>query len=214
MAGATLEQAVAHPNWSMGQRISVDSATMFNKALEVLEAKQLFEVAPGQVEVLVHPQSVVHSMVGFRDGSIIAQLGPSDMRGAIGFALNWPARAPLPVPRLDFGALARLDFAPADPERFPALRLAREAMELGGLAGAVLNGAKEAALDAFIAGRVGFLDMAALVEHVMEQHGAEAARQGAGYGIETVMALDAAARRGVAERMDHMALGARTGVWS
>ena len=214
MAQATLEQAVAHPNWTMGQRISIDSATMFNKALEILEAKQLFDVEPHQVEVVVHPQSVVHSMVGFRDGAIIAQLGPSDMKGAIGFALNWPERAPLPVARLDFAAVARLDFAPADPARFPALRLAREAMALGGLAGAVLNGAKEAALDAFIAGRIGFLDMAALVEHVMERIGAEAARHGADYEVDAVMSLDAAARRGVAERMDHVALGARTDVWS
>ena len=121
----TPAQARAHPNWDMGERISIDSATMFNKALEVIEAQALFDVNPERIEVLVHPQSIVHSMVGFRDGSIIAQLGPSDMRGAIGFALNWPERRPLPVERLDFAALGRLDFAPADPERFPALRLAR-----------------------------------------------------------------------------------------
>jgi 1-deoxy-D-xylulose-5-phosphate reductoisomerase len=195
MADATVAQAQAHPNWSMGQRISIDSATMFNKALELIEAQQLFDVAPDQVEVVVHPQSVVHSMVGFCDGAIIAQLGPADMRGAIGFALNWPRRAALPVSRLDFGALRRLDFAPADPERFPALRLAREAMALGGLAGAVFNAAKEAALDAFLAGQVGFLDMARVVEHVMLRLGPEAAGHRAGYGLDAVMALDAAARR-------------------
>ena len=131
MATATPAEARAHPNWDMGERISIDSATMFNKALEVIEAQALFDVNPERIEVLVHPQSIVHSMVGFRDGSIIAQLGPSDMRGAIGFALNWPERRPLPVERLDFAAIGRLDFAPADPERFPALRLARRGAGAG-----------------------------------------------------------------------------------
>lgn len=211
MAGVTPAQAAAHPNWAMGQRISIDSATMFNKALEVIEAHQLFDVACDAIEVLVHPQSVVHSMVGFRDGSIIAQLGPSDMKGAIGFALNWPDRAPLPVARLDFAEMGRLDFAPADQARFPALRLARETLALGGLAGAVFNGAKEAALDRFIQGEIGFLDMAEVVEHVMERLGPEAARHGAGYGLDAVTALDAAARRVAAERAGAMA---RTGAWS
>ncbi len=195
MAAASPAQARAHPNWDMGERISIDSATMFNKALEVIEAHALFGVNPERIEVLVHPQSIVHSMVGFRDGSIIAQLGPSDMRGAIGFALNWPERRALPVERLDFAALGRLDFAPADPARFPALRLARRVMEMGGLAGAVFNAAKEAALDAFLAGRLGFLDMARLVEHVLEDLGPGAAAQGPGYDLEAVTALDAAARR-------------------
>ncbi len=195
MATVTPAQARAHPNWAMGERISIDSATMFNKALELVEARALFGVNPEQIEVLVHPQSIVHSMVGFRDGSIIAQLGPSDMRGAIGFALNWPERRALPVARLDLAALGRLDFAPADPERFPALRLARQVMALGGLAGAVFNAAKEAALDAFLAGVIGFLDMAVLVEHVLEKLGPEAAAHGPGYDLEAVMALDATARR-------------------
>jgi 1-deoxy-D-xylulose-5-phosphate reductoisomerase len=168
---------------------------MFNKALELIEARALFGLAPERIEVVVHPQSVVHSMVGFCDGSIIAQLGPSDMRGAIGFALNWPERRPLPVARLDFASLGRLDFAPADPERFPALRLAREVMETGGLAGAVFNGAKEAALDAFIHNRIGFLDMARLVEHVLEQIGQDAGATGADYGLEDVLALDDMARQ-------------------
>jgi 1-deoxy-D-xylulose-5-phosphate reductoisomerase len=194
MAAVTPAQARAHPNWDMGERISIDSATMFNKALEMIEAQALFDVNPERIEVLVHPQSIVHSMVGFRDGSIIAQLGPSDMRGAIGFALNWPERRPLPVARLDFAAIGRLDFAAADPERFPALRLAREVMALGGLAGAVFNAAKEAALDAYLARRVGFLDMAVLVEHVLEKLGPEAAAQGPGYDLGAVTALDAAAR--------------------
>jgi 1-deoxy-D-xylulose-5-phosphate reductoisomerase len=195
MAGVTPAQARAHPNWSMGERISIDSATLFNKALEVIEARALFGVAPERIEVVVHPQSIVHSMVGFRDGSIIAQLGPSDMRGAIGFALNWPARRELPVDRLDFSALGRLDFAQADAERFPALRLARQVLDMGGLAGAAFNAAKETALDAFLAGAVGFLDMAVLVEHVLETLGPEAAACGPGYDLDAVTAIDAAARR-------------------
>ena len=195
MAAVTPAQARAHPNWNMGERISIDSATMFNKALEVIEARALFGVAPERIEVVVHPQSIVHSMVGFRDGSIIAQLGPSDMRGAIGYALNWPTRRELPVDRLDFAALGRLDFAPADPERFPALRLARQVLDMGGLAGAALNAAKETALDAFLVGAVGFLDMAVLVEHVLETLGPEAAACGPGYDLDAVTDIDAAARR-------------------
>jgi 1-deoxy-D-xylulose-5-phosphate reductoisomerase len=195
MGSATPAEARAHPNWDMGERISIDSATMFNKALEIIEARALFDVNPDRIEVLVHPQSIVHSMVGFRDGSLIAQLGPSDMRGAIGYALNWPERRALPVERLDLAAIGRLDFAPPDPERFPALRLARDVLALGGLAGTVFNAAKEAALDAFLARRIGFLDMAVLVEHVLEKLGPDAAAQGPGYDLEVVMALDAAARR-------------------
>lgn len=194
MASATPAEARAHPNWDMGERISIDSATMFNKALEVIEARALFDVPPHSIEVLVHPQSVVHSMIGFVDGSIIAQLGPSDMRGAIGFALNWPERRALRVTRLDLAALGRLDFAPADAERFPALRLAARVLELDGLAGAVFNAAKEAALDAFLLGAIGFLDMAVLVEHVLEQLGPEAAVEGPGYGLDTVMRFDREAR--------------------
>ena len=194
MASVTPEQARAHPNWDMGERISIDSATMFNKALEVIEAHAFFDVGLDRIEVLIHPQSIVHSMVRFRDGAIMAHLGPSDMRGAIGYALNWPERRELPVERLDFAALARLDFAPADPTRFPALRLAGQVLEHGGLAGAVFNAAKEAALDAFLLGAIGFLDMAVLVEHVLEKLGPEAGAHGPDYGLEAVTALDAAAR--------------------
>jgi 1-deoxy-D-xylulose-5-phosphate reductoisomerase len=207
MAAVTPSQARAHPNWDMGERISIDSATMFNKALEVIEARALFGVAPERIEVLVHPQSIVHSMVGFRDGSIIAQLGPSDMRGAIGFALNWPERRALPVQRLDFAALGRLDFAPADPERFPALRLAARVLGLGGLAGTVFNAAKEAALDAYLLGRVGFLDMAVMVEHVLDGLGPGAAGHGPGYGLDTVMQLDAAARQMARDWVDTQGKG-------
>lgn len=195
MALATPEQAKAHPNWDMGERISIDSATMFNKALEVIEAQALFDVAPETIEVVVHPQSIVHSMVGFRDGSIMAHLGPSDMRGPIGFALNWPARERLPLDRLDFATLGRLDFLPSDPVRFPALRLAREVLRMGGLSGAVFNAAKEAALDAFLVRAIGFLDMAVLVEHVLEKAGPAAAAEAPGYGLDAVTAADAEARR-------------------
>jgi 1-deoxy-D-xylulose-5-phosphate reductoisomerase len=169
MARATVAEAVAHPNWSMGVRISIDSATMFNKALEMIEAWHLFKVTPEQVEVVVHPQSIIHSMVGFCDGSILAHLGPPDMRVAIGHALNWPERRDLPVERLDFARLARLDFEAPDPERFPALELARAAMTRGGVAPCVMNGSREVALDAFIAGRIGFLDMAALVGEALDR---------------------------------------------
>ncbi|MCH8168514.1 MAG: 1-deoxy-D-xylulose-5-phosphate reductoisomerase [Proteobacteria bacterium] len=191
MAGVTVAQAVAHPNWSMGDRISIDSATMFNKALEMIEARHLFGVEPEQIEVVVHPQSIIHSMVGFRDGSILAHLGPPDMRVAIGYALCWPERPELPVERLDFAALGRLDFEAPDPERFPALGLARAAMARGGVAPCVLNGAREVALDAFIAGRIGFLDMAALVEQAMERlDGLPEAND-----LDDIFAVDAEARR-------------------
>ena len=171
MAAASPKQAVAHPNWSMGARISIDSASMFNKALEMVEAGHLFEITPDQIEVVVHPQSIIHSMVGYRDGSILAHLGPSDMRVAIGYALAWPVRPDLPVDRLDFAQLARLDFEAPDDERFPPLRLARETMAAGGLACCVMNAAHEIALDAFIGGQIGFLDMAGLVEDTVSALG-------------------------------------------
>ncbi len=195
MGAATPAEARAHPNWEMGERISIDSASMFNKALEVIEAHEFFGLAPDRIEAVIHPQSIVHALVGFNDGSLIAQMGPSDMTGPIGHALDWPDRRPLGVDRLDFAALGRLDFEPADESRFPALRLAREVMAIGGLAGAVFNAAKETALDAFIAGRIGFLDMAALVEHVLNERGSEAGRVAGGYGLGDVMALDRKARR-------------------
>ncbi len=195
MAAVTPAQARAHPNWAMGERISIDSATMFNKALEVIEAQALFDVNPDAIEVLVHPQSIVHSMVGFRDGSIIAQLGPSDMRGAIGFALNWPERRSLPVARLDFAALgpARLRAGRSGAVSRAAAGAAR-CMALGGLAGAVFNAAKEAALDAFLAGGIGFLDMAGLVEHVLEKLGPKAAAHGPGYDLDAVIGARCRAR--------------------
>ncbi|OJF90105.1 1-deoxy-D-xylulose-5-phosphate reductoisomerase [Pararhizobium antarcticum] len=169
MAQVTADTARAHPNWSMGLKISIDSASLFNKALEMIEAKHLFGLQPEQIEVIVHPQSVIHSMVAYSDGSVLAQLGCPDMRTAIGYALSYPRRCTLPVERLDFAKLARLDFEAPDEVRFPALRLARLAMQRGGAQGAVLNAAKEVALDAFIAGRTGFLTMASIVETVMDE---------------------------------------------
>lgn len=169
MAAVTPEIAAAHPNWSMGLKISIDSASMFNKALEMIEARHLFGMRPEQIEVIVHPQSIIHSMVGYSDGSVLAQLGAPDMRHAIGYAIAHPRRASLPVERLDFAKLARLDFIAPDEIRFPALALARTAMQRGGLQGAVLNGAKECALEAFIAGQIGFLEMADIVAATMDK---------------------------------------------
>ncbi|MCV2878585.1 1-deoxy-D-xylulose-5-phosphate reductoisomerase [Sedimentimonas flavescens] len=194
LATASVAEASSHPNWAMGQRITIDSASMFNKALEVIETKEYFRVDPEMIEVLVHPESLVHALVGFRDGALMAHLGAPDMRHAIGYALNWPERAELPVARLDLAQIGRLSFRAPDLARFPALRLAREVMEIGGTAGAAFNAAKEAALDAFIDERIGFLDMAHLVERVLAQM---STRQGLGnitVSLDNVMATDAEAR--------------------
>lgn len=164
LAMATVDQASTHPNWAMGQRITIDSASMFNKALEVIETREFFGVAPDRIKVLVHPESIIHAMVSHRDGGSIAHLGAPDMRHAIGYALHWPERAALPVATLDLAALGSLTFRAPDEIRWPALRIAREVMQAGGAAGAVLNAAKEQALDDFIAGRLRFPDMAAAVE--------------------------------------------------
>jgi 1-deoxy-D-xylulose-5-phosphate reductoisomerase len=190
MRDVTVDTARAHPNWSMGLKISIDSASLFNKALEMVEAKYLFDLKPNQIEVIIHPQSIIHSMAGFCDGSILAQLGPPDMRVAISYALNWPARAPLPVERLDFTKLSRLDFEAPDEIRFPALRLARQTLEVGGLAGAVLNGAKEAVLEAFIAGHISFLKMAEIVETVIAN-----TNPGTNTALSSVLEADKEARR-------------------
>jgi 1-deoxy-D-xylulose-5-phosphate reductoisomerase len=191
MAGVTADIARAHPNWSMGLKISIGSASMFNKALEMIEAKHLFNVRPEQIEVIVHPQSVIHSMVGYSDGSVLAQLGCPDMRTAIGYALTYPDRPTLNVERLDFAKLARLDFEAPDEVRFPALRLARMALERGGVQAAVMNAAEEISFHAFCAGRIGFLDMADIVERVME----EMTNHGSATTMDQVFAADAEARR-------------------
>lgn len=195
LARATVQDALAHPNWSMGPRITIDSASMFNKALEMIEARELFGIRPDQVEVIIHPESIIHSMVGFHDGGIIAHLGVPDMRHPIGFALNWPARAPLPVERLDLARLSRMTFRAPDLERYPALRLAREVMAARGLAGAAFNAAKEVALDHFIAGNLGFARMSGLIEDSLAALSGDFGPAGAGPSLEDVLAMDERARR-------------------
>ena len=167
---ATPKQAASHPNWTMGQRITIDSASMFNKAMELIETHAFFGIAPEKIETLIHPESLVHALVGFNDGGIIAHVGPPDMRHAIGYALNWPNRQPLPVERLDLGKIGQLNFQTPDPNRYPALGLARGVMEAGGIAGAAFTAAKDAALDAFIARQIKFTDMAGVVEAVLDGH--------------------------------------------
>ena len=164
------KQAASHPRWSMGQRISIDSASMFNKAMELIETKELFDVSIDKLEVIIQPQSIIHSMVGFNDGSIKAQLGPADMSGAIGYAINFPKRESLLVERLNFAKLRQLDFLPVDQLKFPAINLATRAMNIGGMAGAVFNAAKEQALDLFLIDNIGFLDMAICVEFALNEY--------------------------------------------
>ncbi|HEX4111267.1 MAG TPA: 1-deoxy-D-xylulose-5-phosphate reductoisomerase [Stellaceae bacterium] len=168
MANVTPAEAVAHPNWRMGAKISVDSATMMNKGLEVIEATHLFALDGAHIDAVVHPQSVIHGLVYYKDGSVLAQLGSPDMRTPIANTLGWPHRIPAPSPRLDLAALGRLTFEAPDPERFPALRLARAALEEGGAAPIILNAANEIAVAAFLAGAIGFLDIAAIVEESLE----------------------------------------------
>ena len=194
LARATLAQAMIHPNWDMGQRITIDSASMFNKALELIETREYFGFEPAQIEAVIHPQSIVHALVGFRDGALMAHLGAPDMRHAIGYALNWPARAELPVARLDLAQIGSLSFEAPDPERFPALRLAREVMDLRGHAGAAFNAAKEVALDAFIAGQIGFQGMAALVECTVDSLLSDAGLTDPVVALETVTTMDQMAR--------------------
>ena len=191
MAGASPEQALAHPNWDMGAKISIDSATMMNKGLELIEAQLLFGLPGEQVDIVVHPQSVIHSMVAYRDGSVLAQLGTPDMRVPISHALGWPARMESPAARLDFHALSALTFEKPDSSRFPSLRLAREALAMGGLAPIILNAANEAAVAAFLARRIGFLDIARTVEDVLD--GWTGAAQPA-KALEEIHAVDVEAR--------------------
>ena len=169
LMGVTPEQACAHPNWSMGRKISVDSASMMNKGLELIEACWLFDAAPAKVEVVVHPQSVIHSLVDYVDGSVLAQLGNPDMRTPIANALAWPERIDSGVAPLDLFAVARLDFQAPDEQRFPCLRLARQAAEAGNSAPAVLNAANEVAVQAFLERRIRFPEIAGMIEQVLEQ---------------------------------------------
>jgi 1-deoxy-D-xylulose-5-phosphate reductoisomerase len=173
MRAATVDQALRHPNWSMGPKITIDSATMMNKGLELIEAHHLFGLPASQIDVLVHPQSIVHGLVEFRDGAVIAELGSPDMRVPIAHCLAWPDRIDTPAARLDLAKVASLTFEAPDPERFPTLRLAREALELGGGAPTVLNAANEVAVDAFLHRRLGFAGIAGLVEETLEAGGRE-----------------------------------------
>ena len=190
MQAATPEAALRHPVWSMGSKISIDSATMFNKGLELIEAARLFALPETQVEVLIHPQSVVHGMVCYSDGSVLAQLGSPDMRIPIAHALAWPERLPTSSPRLDLAKVARLDFAQPDLVRFPALRLARDALRAGGGAPTILNAANEVAVEAFLNRRCGFLAIAGIVEAVLDRMGSLPADS-----LDEVMALDGAGRQ-------------------
>ncbi len=199
IAQATPEQASTHPNWNMGQRITIDSASMFNKALEVIEAKELFSLSTEQIEVLVHPQSYVHAIVGFCDGGMMAHLGPPDMRHAIGYALSYPNRKTLPLEKLDFAKIGSLTFMEPDKERFPAIGLAYEVMSLGGISGAVFNAAKETALDGFLSKQIGFLEMCPIVEktivklcHIENSHKLEAS-------LINILDIDKMARNVAAE---------------
>ena len=189
LALATPAQAVKHPNWDMGAKISVDSATMFNKGLELIEAYHLFPVGLGKLRIIVHPQSIVHSMVEYRDGSTLAQLGPSDMRVPIASTLAWPQRMDTPCEPLDLAAIGTLTFRAPDEERFPATRLARQAAEAGGGIPAVLNAANEIAVAAFLAGQLGFTRIAAHVEDVLTGFAPPAPTC-----LDDVIALDAETR--------------------
>lgn len=190
MARVTPEAALRHPIWSMGAKISIDSATMMNKGLELIEAARLFNLDESDIGVLVHPQSVIHGLVFYHDGSVIAQLGSPDMRIPIAHTLAWPRRMATPSPRLDLAAVARLDFAEPDLVRFPALRLARDALKAGGGTPAILNAANEVAVESFLKRQIGFLDIAATVDNVLSAMGTPPADT-----LEDVVALDLAARR-------------------
>lgn len=195
LAEATLDQASSHPNWDMGQRITIDSASMFNKAMEVIETHEFFGVDPLGIEVIVHPQSMVHALVGFKDGALMAHVGPADMRHAIGFALHHPDRQHLPVERLDLAAIGRFDFSTPDERRWPALRLARETMQAGGMMGAVFNAAKETALDGFIAGQITFVQMADVVEDTLTGFDASAGLIADTMTLDNVLQIDHLARK-------------------
>lgn len=192
---ATVADAGTHPNWDMGRRITIDSASMFNKGMELIETKEFFRISPDRIEAVIHPQSLVHALVGFRDGAMMAHLGAPDMRHAIGHALNWPDRKALPVARVDLARIARLEFLAPDPARYPALGLARQVMAAGGKAGAVFNAAKEVALDAFIAARVGFMDMAGVVEATLDAVSSDPGLADPMSSLEEVLDVDHMARQ-------------------
>jgi 1-deoxy-D-xylulose-5-phosphate reductoisomerase len=190
MERASVADALAHPTWRMGQKITIDSATMMNKALEIIEARWLFDLLPDQIDVVIHPQSIVHSLVEFIDGSVVAQLSPPDMKLPIQYALTWPKRQPSPAKRLDLSQALRLDFEPPDEDRFPALRLGREVAAAGGTAGAVVNAANEAAVASFLAGEMPFTEIVPACRAVLESHPFDAAPT-----LNELLRLDAWARQ-------------------
>ena len=202
LAAATPAEAVAHPNWSMGAKISVDSATMMNKGLEYIEAYHLFPVGLDKLGIVIHPQSVIHSMVEFRDRSTLAQLGPSDMRLPIASCLAWPQRMETPLSPLDLAAIGELTFFPPDEDRFPATRLAREAIAAGGSAPAILNAANEVAVAAFLAGQIRFTRIAAVVEETLQRSN-DAPRPAS---LDEVLAVDQSARRQALSLLENNAL--------
>ena len=204
LATATLAEASSHPNWDMGQRITIDSASMFNKAMELIETKEFFGVTPEMIEVLVHRESLIHALVGFNDGALMAHVGPPDMRHAIGYALHWPERRHLPVERLDLARIGSLTFEAPDDARYPALALAKRVMQQGGLSGAVFNAAKERALDGFIAGDIGFLDMARVVETTLDKMSSSDGLQNAEITLDNVLETDRLARIRAAEAISQM----------
>jgi 1-deoxy-D-xylulose-5-phosphate reductoisomerase len=209
LARATVAEALAHPNWDMGPKITIDSATLMNKVLEVIEARWLFGVPPERIEVVVHPQSIVHSLVEFVDGSVLAQLGPPDMRIPIALALTYPERLPLEGRRLDLAAVGSLDFEAPDLERFPALQLAHAALGGSELAPAVLNAANEVTVDAFLRGIIGFTDIASTNQAVLDVHLGQHPDAGV-RDLEDVMEADAWARRMAREQLG-VPLGAKAG---
>jgi 1-deoxy-D-xylulose-5-phosphate reductoisomerase len=200
MRSVTPERAVQHPNWSMGAKISIDSATLMNKGLELIEAKHLFGLPADDFRIVVHRQSVIHSMVEYCDGSVLAQLGSPDMRTPIAHVLAWPDRMETPCERLNLAEIGRLDFEEPDTERFPALALARAAMEAGGARPAILNAANEEAVAAFLAGRIGFLEIAAIVEAVLDVYD-----PGAPHQLDDIFAIDGAARAYAQDLMEKQA---------
>ncbi|GEB38634.1 1-deoxy-D-xylulose 5-phosphate reductoisomerase [Gluconacetobacter liquefaciens] len=200
MEKATLEAALKHPTWTMGAKITIDSATMFNKGLEVIEAARLFALTEDQIGVVVHPQSVVHGLVQYSDGSIVAQMGSADMRIPIAHTLAWPARMATNSPRLDLAALGRMDFEEPDEVRFPALRLARESLRVGGAVPTILSAANEIAVEAFLGGSIGFLDIARVVEGVMLALGRQSSDS-----LEEVLHWDEEARRAARLRTTSLA---------
>ena len=195
LAKATPAQAQTHPNWTMGQRVTIDSASLFNKAMELIETKEFFGIKETCIETIIHPESLVHAIVGFNDGGMMAHVGPPDMRHSIGFALHHPTRMPLDVARLDFAKIGQFQFLVADDVRYPALRLAREVMNKGHLWGTSFNAAKEVALDRFIACEIGFLDMAILVENVLNDLDKTGSMNLVPRDLQDILKADEVARR-------------------